>query len=115
MVDSRATAQMVCIPRLLQEFEPVYETTITVGDGRKLQAKGRGKIVVSSTAADETGVNLVLSNVLLVPGMDSNFLDCAERGKDTRCSSMIFDLSFLTCMIMCKVREACERVIMPLA
>lgn len=82
IVDSGASAHMVYHRSLLSDFQPVYQTTITVGDGRKLHAKGKGSVIVSSTVSNGETVTLELKDVLFVPGMDSNLLSCAELTKE---------------------------------
>ena len=82
ILDYGATIHMMKDEKMLTKPKPSSPTTVSTGDGSKLESSLRGRMVISSNGKIDNTTRLLLSRVLHVPGLDSNLISCSELARD---------------------------------
>ena len=82
VIDSGATSHMTFEKNLLTEFtELKHSEEVSVGDGRTLEIKGRGSVIIN-VSTNHTKNKLKLRNVLYVPKLSFNLLSVSKASNE---------------------------------
>lgn len=81
-MDSEASSHKVRRIDLIDYVKPADVTEITILDSRNLESSERGSTRFSSKRSNGITSLILLSNILSVPGIDSNLLSCTELARD---------------------------------
>lgn len=83
VIDSGASVHLSNSLELFSELKKSSKETITIANGEKLTAKGKGKCTFNIKTLNGQVNKVTLDNVLYVPDLDSNLLSvqsCTEKG-----------------------------------
>ena len=104
ILDSGATCHMCNKESMLSDLKPLpIPLSVTLGDGRKLQATGQGKVVLMMNLPQGNSESCTLHDVLLVPGLAYNLLSITAASRRRKVTTFT--------EVGCEIRDLSSKLI----